>query len=59
MQRVKLALPGYGVSYKGACAYFGFSPTEYVSFIFNAKDIIREYLGHHFEKDPNDQFDIE
>lgn len=23
------------------------------------KDMIVEYLGHHFEKDPNDRFDIE
>jgi putative transposase len=23
------------------------------------KDMIQEYLEHHFEKDPNDQFDIE
>ncbi len=23
------------------------------------KDMIQEYLEHHFEKDPNDKFDIE
>ncbi|RPH41219.1 MAG: IS200/IS605 family transposase, partial [Desulfobulbaceae bacterium] len=23
------------------------------------KEMIQEYLAHHFEKDPNDRFDIE
>jgi hypothetical protein len=24
-----------------------------------SKEMIQDYLAHHFEKDPNDQFDIE